>query len=203
MAVTVRNYSDAKVMPWLGGGGSTHELVRFPKSREPFGWRLSVALVESDGRFSSLPGVDRILVFCEGHSMTLSPAAIGPLQRWVPVRFAGEENVACTLGGGPTRDFNVMTRRDEFDADVEVVEIVGGASRVVSSVASHTTVIVVLDGSFECVDPHGRVTVLEQFDSVTVGAPASATLRGDGRAALVVLTSREPTDVQSRNREGI
>lgn len=200
MALTVWSFSDAKVMPWLGGGGSTHELARFPKSRDHFGWRLSVALVESDGRFSSLPGVDRILVFCEGHSMTLSPAAIGPLQRWLPVRFAGEENVACTLGGGPTRDFNVMTRRDEFDADVEVVD---GATRVISSGAGQTTVVVVLDGSFECVDPHGHVTALEQFDSVSVEAPGTATLRGDGRAAVVVLTSCEPTGAQSRNREGI
>jgi environmental stress-induced protein Ves len=53
---------------WLNGGGLTRELARGPVSsaQAEFGWRLSLADIERDGPFSSMPGCDRSFALVEG-----------------------------------------------------------------------------------------------------------------------------------------
>ncbi len=84
-------------------------------------WRLSIAEIEQDARFSMFPGVERELVllggaglrlrFDDGQSCLLEP----PHGR---LRFAGERAVTGELIDGHTRDFNLMWRREAVDAEL-------------------------------------------------------------------------------------
>lgn len=101
--------------PWSNGGGLTTEIAREGGTPGGFDflWRVSAARVASDGPFSRLPGLDRLLVVTEGAGLELA-FADGPVHRLRPdevLAFAGERTVAGRLPDGPVRDLNVMVRR--------------------------------------------------------------------------------------------
>lgn len=136
--------TDATVVPWRNGGGSTREY--FKVGGDDFDWRLSVAQIVQPGPFSAFPGIDRILVLLSGDGVHLrfgtaeSTTLAQPLDH---VRFAGETAVDSTPLGGPTTDLNLMWRRDRFTADVEVARltaptVLGGGGMGVAFVASGT-----------------------------------------------------------------
>ena len=87
-----------------------------------FDWRISVAEVREPGPFSSLPGVDRLLLLVEGDAMGLVVDGVAePASRERALAFRGESEVVCaSLPSGPTVDLNVMTRRGRFTASLEV-----------------------------------------------------------------------------------
>jgi len=109
-------------MPWRNGLGHTIELLAeyLPESTE-FAWRLSMADVVSDGRFSDFSDYDRTLLLLQGDGITLnhgngkSDQLIEPLQ---VARFSGEAKTEASLHVGPIKDFNVMTRREFCSASV-------------------------------------------------------------------------------------
>lgn len=117
--------ADYRSMPWQNGGGRTTEIAVAPPGADlaTFAWRVSVADVERDGPFSAFPGVDRTLVLLAGRGMRLSgPAGSTPLAAPMDVaKFAGEDELACALTDGPTRDFNLMVRRTAARATLDVV----------------------------------------------------------------------------------
>lgn len=111
--------------PWKNGGGVTREIAAEPPdaSLDAFAWRLSLADVASDGAFSTFAGVDRVLVLLDGAGMRLTEAdgRVHALDAPLAIaRFAGETPIHATLNDGPTRDFNVMVRRDRAHAAVSV-----------------------------------------------------------------------------------
>jgi hypothetical protein len=58
------------------------------------------------------------LLVLDGEGMTLHVEGRPPVQlvaQGEPLRFAGEVATHCELLGGPTRDFNLMTRRGVFE----------------------------------------------------------------------------------------
>ncbi len=117
--------ADYRRMPWKNGGGHTLEIAADPPGAgmASFAWRVSIADVERDGPFSVFPGVDRTLVLLAGAGMRLTGAG-APLALhapYEPVRFAGEAALQCALVAGPTRDFNLMVRREAAAGDVTVV----------------------------------------------------------------------------------
>lgn len=101
-------------MRWKNGLGWTNEVAREPADEAaPFVWRVSVAEVDADCEFSEFVGVDRSILVLSGAGMQLRVGAVeatlvagGPA-----LAFAGEAGGVCRLLAGPTRDFNVMTRR--------------------------------------------------------------------------------------------
>ena len=103
-------------VPWKNGGGSTTEIAIEPPGAQfdEFEWRISLATITQDGPFSLFPGVDRTLALVEGAGLTLD---IDDSRRFVlgdedtVIEFPGEAAIGATLIGGPTIDFNVMTRR--------------------------------------------------------------------------------------------
>jgi uncharacterized protein len=110
------------VTPWKNGGGTTREIAASPPGAgfETFDWRLSVAEVERDGPFSAFAGIDRTIVLLSGAGMQLRDPDRGtacvltqPGAAW---SFAGELAIDARLLDGPTRDFNVMTRRGPWSA---------------------------------------------------------------------------------------
>jgi environmental stress-induced protein Ves len=113
-----------KAVPWKNGGGATREIAASPQGAafDAFDWRVSVADVSQAGAFSVFEGIDRVLTLIEGAEMVLIDSA-GPrhvLARWDSLAFAGEASITAELPHGPTRDFNLMLRRDRVSGSVVV-----------------------------------------------------------------------------------
>jgi environmental stress-induced protein Ves len=109
---------------WKNGAGLTREIAVSPIGASPdsFDWRISVAEVEQDAPFSVFPGIDRCIVLLRGAGMALH-GADGKLvhrldRRHEPFHFSGDMPLDATLLSGLSTDFNVMTRRDRFHAEV-------------------------------------------------------------------------------------
>lgn len=99
--------------PWRNGGGVTRELLAWPTGM-PWQLRISVAEIGRDGDFSAFSGVDRWFAVVEGAGVelscgnrcdTLTPDAL-------PLQFDGAAAPGCRLLAGPTRDLNLMARRE-------------------------------------------------------------------------------------------
>lgn len=117
---------DLPASPWKNGGGSTREIVCRPPSAgmDGFDWRVSIATIAQTGPFSAFPGVDRVIMLLEGDGVHLhSSCGIDHRldQKHEPFYFHGEVALECTLVGGTSTDFNVMTRRCTLRADVKVL----------------------------------------------------------------------------------
>ena len=112
--------------PWKNGAGLTREIAVGPQgaSAIDFDWRFSLAEVERDAPFSAFPGIDRCITLLSGAGMRLRSVG-GELdhcldQLLVPFHFSGDTPLSATLVDGPSSDFNVMTRRGAWTADVTV-----------------------------------------------------------------------------------
>ncbi len=109
-------YAGLECKPWKNGGGSTTEIAIAPGGAgfDDFDWRISLATIAADGPFSVFPGVERTLALVDGPGVTLDIDGDGRfvLSDEEPVfAFRGEAEINATINGGPSTDFNVMTRR--------------------------------------------------------------------------------------------
>jgi environmental stress-induced protein Ves len=123
MRLSVLQPRDYQRTRWKNDGGWTTEIARQPlgDGSGDFRWRVSIADIETDGPFSAFPDIDRDLLLLAGNGIELDindGAPVRLAQRFQHIRFAGEDAVTCRLLAGPTRDFNVMTRRGTVTADV-------------------------------------------------------------------------------------
>jgi uncharacterized protein len=127
--ITLLRAGDYRRTRWKNDGGWTTEIARDPRDDDTsFRWRVSIADIESDGPFSSFPGIDRDLVLLAGNGIELDIDDAPTLRladRFQRVHFAGEARVECRLVAGATRDFNVMVRRDAVRAEVVARPLVG------------------------------------------------------------------------------
>ena len=118
--------ADLSATPWKNGGGSTREIVCWPPGAgmDSFDWRVSVATIARSGPFSVFAGVDRVIVLLDGDGVHLQSASGIDHhldQALQPFAFSGDEALDCTLLGGASLDFNVMTRRSALHAEVTVL----------------------------------------------------------------------------------
>jgi environmental stress-induced protein Ves len=98
---------------WKNGLGWTTEVAVFPSEGE-WDWRVSIATVDADSEFSRFPGIDRSLMVLDGAGMVLDVEGQGSFTLHAggpPLSFSGDVTTNSRLLAGPTRDFNVMTRR--------------------------------------------------------------------------------------------
>lgn len=95
--------------PWRNGGGSTRELLRWPR-RDDWLVRVSLADIDADGPFSAWPGCERWFAVIEGEGvrLTLPTGEEVVTRQSAPLRFDGAGTPACHLVRGPTRDLNLM-----------------------------------------------------------------------------------------------
>ena len=119
------SYDDLIATPWKNGAGVTRELACYPAGAtlDDFLWRVSIADVGQSGPFSSFPGIDRVITLLDGDGMRLQFAdgANHDLsEKLAPYSFRGEDSVHAQLLGTPSRDFNLMLRRDAARGTVEV-----------------------------------------------------------------------------------
>jgi environmental stress-induced protein Ves len=117
--------ADSPSRPWKNGLGRTREIAVHPPEAgmDDFLWRVSVAEVDSAAPFSSFPGIDRVIVLLDGAGFTMTLDGMRTHALTVPhapFAFPGEAGVTVALAGGPTRDFNLMTRRGRVRGRVEV-----------------------------------------------------------------------------------
>jgi environmental stress-induced protein Ves len=164
--------SDYRRMPWKNGGGTTFEVAVHPPGADwaSFAWRVSIADVAASGPFSSFSGIDRHLVVLAGDGMVLTGVrdeAI-ELRPYDSASFAGEAAIESRLRNGPTRDFNVMTRRGAARAQVRVVrrERAGmtGATTYVCHAASGACACLVGSATIEVPEAHTLVADAASFD---------------------------------------
>lgn len=117
--------SDYRRMRWKNGAGWTSEILKVHGSEDrdtnDWDWRLSIAEIEADAPFSAFPGVDRELVLLSGNGLRLR-FGDGDVHHLLPphdkLRFAGERAAFGELIDGPTRDFNLMWKREAVDAQL-------------------------------------------------------------------------------------
>jgi hypothetical protein len=165
-------FADLTVEPWRNGAGVTRTVA------SGAGWRVSIADVAGSGPFSSFPGLDRVIMLCEGPAMAVVVnGQRHDLTRYEPFAFAGEANTSGHVEA-PARDLNVMTARGQCRAEVSVVR----ADEIVLPPAA-TNVVVALLGTTR-VDE----TMLATLDTVVLEPGASATFDGDGLMAVAVIS---------------
>lgn len=184
-------------MPWANGGGTTAEVATGPHDTstahsEPWHWRISIADVETDGPFSSLPGIDRHILVAHGDGMALTVDGVTHLvlPGGPPLPFVGEADTTCRLLGGPINDLNLMVRRDRATGGLRRVHLAPGDT---CPLGADDVAVVLLEG---VADVDG--TALQRFDALVARAP--------GEPLAVVAT--EPTDlavasVYSRDAHGL
>ncbi|AYG67789.1 MULTISPECIES: HutD family protein [unclassified Rhizobium] len=125
-------------MPWKNGGGETVEIAVSPDGAglADFDWRVSMAIVATDGPFSVFPGIDRTLSILDGEGMTLFIEGRAPerlTQASEPLPFAADAPTSATLIDGTITDFNVMTRRGRFTHSVRRVSVDGNSEVAIGS----------------------------------------------------------------------
>jgi environmental stress-induced protein Ves len=129
--------ADVPAQPWKNGGGTTREIACWPPGAglDDFLWRISVARIDAGGPFSRFEGVDRVITLLSGPGVVLrGDIAAGEhalTQPLAPYAFPGDVGVDCTLEGGTSEDFNVMSRRGRTRASVSVLR--DGAALPVAS----------------------------------------------------------------------
>lgn len=112
---------------WKNGRGWTTELAAWPAGAH-FDWRVSIAEVDADCEFSAFPGIDRSILVLSGAGMELQvgdgpPRTLRPGDG--PFRFPGDLPARARLLGGPTRDFNVMTRLGACEHSLRELALAG------------------------------------------------------------------------------
>lgn len=197
MSIEVRRFTDATVMPWANGGGTTRELLRIgpPGATNSFHWRVSVADVEGDGNFSRLPGIDRTLILCTGALMILTIDGVRhEVARWQPFAFDGGARVSCRIPAGPTQDLNVMAAHGVVDAEVAVFADWDDAIPITGA-ADYTLLVALADSIAVRTVGESQPIALDRFDSVRLRRHESALITGSGAVARIVATYRRPMPV--------
>tara|TARA_Y100001960_G_scaffold319311_1_gene390445 strand:+ start:125 stop:730 length:606 start_codon:yes stop_codon:yes gene_type:complete len=111
-----------KTIPWKNGLGHTTELaINSDGDLDNFDWRLSIANVVNDGNFSNFSGYQRHLILIEGEGIILDHGngEIDNLTNLLDIaHFDGGSNTYGSLVNGGIKDFNIMTNKDSFTAEV-------------------------------------------------------------------------------------
>ncbi len=186
--------ADYRRMRWKNGAGWTTELA-VQDGREGFDWRISVAEIDADGEFSRFPAVDRSILVLDGAGMALSVDGDAPavLRGEDPaLAFAGERAAACRLLAGPTRDFNVMTRRGVYTHTLERHALAGPLA------LAGECFVYVVSGAVQL----GEI-VLAAGDSLRIAAvPGDRPVTLHGAAQLVVVWLRRGGSVSAAGPGG-
>ena len=118
MKLRILRSADYKKVPWKNGRGTTSEILISPNNaqfpQDPFDWRLSSALIQEPGEFSTFPGYDRTLLLVEGRELLLhseNPSKLIKLSEGDVYSFAGEAQIRAEITCGPVKDLNLIYRR--------------------------------------------------------------------------------------------
>ncbi|MBC3249209.1 HutD family protein [Serratia fonticola] len=151
------DFADLPVSPWRNGGGETREITCQPPGNTEFGWRASIATIAQNGPFSAFNGIDRSITLLEGDGVHLfSEGLIDHRLQNIgePFAFSGDVALEARLLGGSCQDFNIMTRRGHYQAQVQRIAETIGLS------LQHAGVLYVLRGQWQL--PDGKLLAARQ-----------------------------------------
>jgi len=187
-------FADLPVIPWRNGGGVTREVVASGGSDpQGFDWRISIADVSQPGSFSAFPGVDRVITLVEGERMDLViDGAVHVLGLHESLSFDGASQASCSLPAGPTRDLNVMTRRDRLSSAVAVRDL--SETRPVA--VSGSQVVALLTGTAVVAGADESQAHLEPLDAVCPSGLHVRLVTGSGKVAVVRIEDHHQTRAQ-------
>jgi environmental stress-induced protein Ves len=177
---------------WKNGLGWTTEIAAEPPEGE-WDWRISIATVDADSEFSRFPGIDRSLLVLDGAGMVLDVEGQGTftlLADGPPLAFSGDVATSSRLLAGPTRDFNVMTRRGVVSHALSRQPLAGSLALV--RAAASLLLIHSVDGDV-MIEPAGELAptsgglALAPGDSAIVDDQPGVTLTGTATLVLVEL----------------
>ena len=186
--------NDYRRMRWKNGGGWTTELYSHPlgDGDEGFGWRISIADIESDSAFSTFPQCDRWIALLEGSGMRLEfdeapPAVLDERLHFVP--FSGDWHTGGRLVDGPVRDFNLIARRDLWQCEVRQRPLVG--SMLFAASAADMWFVYVAAGSARIEHRSGlpEISAGESLLIETDGEGGSVVIDGGGELVVIKLTA--------------
>jgi environmental stress-induced protein Ves len=175
--------ADYKRTRWKNGAGITTELAIAPPTAglEDFLWRVSIAEVEADGPFSLFPGYDRAIMLLDG-GMMLDAGANGTIPLVNPLEaryFSGDWRIFGRLLSGPSRDFNLIVRRERVSGSLEAISC--DSSCRLPCPAGGTIVCHILRGNTDAAEQ--SETLVSDHDLVLTAA--------DGPVTIVVAVIRE------------
>jgi environmental stress-induced protein Ves len=175
-------------VPWKNGGGSTTEIAIEPPGAllTDFDWRISLATITQDGPFSIFPGVDRTLALVEGPGLVLDVANSGRFVLGdddIIIEFAGEAVIEATLNGGPTIDFNVMTRRAVCHHKFGIRRVSGSS---VFAPRGERTVLFLAEGEGLSVSSDDERIGLVRFDAIVFDTGTLWTMEADEATVYIV-----------------
>lgn len=112
----------------------------------PVLWRVSVADITAAGEFSQFAGMDRTAVMVQGGHLQLSNADVQLDFDGVgsQLQFPGEWSLQCSEPEGTTQLLNIMVRRDQASAQVQVIE-----NAALTLPAGGQQLVLVLRGSYQ------------------------------------------------------
>lgn len=182
-------FAELPAIPWRNGGGVTREVVASGASvasggsgPQDFDWRISIADVSQSGPFSAFPGVDRVITLVGGERMDLViDGVVHVLGLHESLSFDGASQASCSLPAGPTRDLNVMTRRDRLSSAVAVRDL----SETRPIAVSGSQVVVLLTGTAVVSGADESQAHLEPLDAVCPSGLHVRLVTGSGKAAVV------------------
>jgi environmental stress-induced protein Ves len=171
--IRILRQQDYRVMPWKNGGGFTTEIAVFPEEGDlgSFDWRISMAVVSTDGPFSAFPGIDRTLIVLEGEGMELTvgvqpPVCLTPTSP--PLAFPADVATTARLVTGPITDLNVMTRRGRWAHRVERRHIEG----TLDIECSRDTLLVLALSPVTIESDDGEPILLDRLDCAVIASTA-------------------------------
>ena len=176
--------SERESVPWLNGLGSTSEVAIHPTDAAitRFDWRISIATIETDSRFSEFAGVDRYLMPLSADGVVLVDEGVRhPLARFEVYGFAGERSVEAVEVREPSLDLNLMLRRGAAGGSL-VAESVHGR-RDFAPPPNSQQVLVVLDGALAM-----DGIALGVGDSIRTSEGDVTVLTGEGLVAVATMT---------------
>jgi environmental stress-induced protein Ves len=184
--VELREFKDRPTQPWLNGTGTTRELAASTGPDGSFDWRISLADVDANCRFSVLPGVDRVLLMCQGTGIRLTgEGRTHDLRQWDMLPFDGGIEMSCELVDGATRDLNVMTRRSRCAASVGSYAL---ESATLVCGEHQELVMVLVDGQLTA----QSLGPLSRYDAILVTGPGQVGVAGSARVLVAVFSRRTP-----------
>lgn len=202
MKVQVLGPADFLKMPWKNGLGVTTELaVARRAGEEGFDWRISTATVAVPGPFSVFAGIDRSLAIVRGGSLTLNVEGhddVTLTSQTPAYAFGGELAVSSTpaldVDGVPIDDFNVMTRRTEWQHTLVQHRLTtDGVTWALPTQANGVAFLYCAEGGVTATLANGEAVKVPsghalRLDDIRDTADAACQLRADGPSSDVFLT---------------
>ena len=172
--------------PWANGMGSTL-LIDSGPDPDQWHWRLSIARVERDGPFSTLPDTRRAFVPLDGPvRLRFQDGRERELLRLNPMTFDGADAPHAELIDGATRAFNLMLRGD---TQAELIARPLNGSMLLPMYANTRWYVHLLSGQAQ-LHVADEIHVLGGGDHVWISPHAGMRTKLEGGGELVLVTLR-------------